>query len=183
VAVLAAGFAVVLEKNPVATEAWLGTTGAASVTMSLGLGAMLAAATLFATRIVVRRFSWGRALHAELRPVVRDADDRTIAMLAIASGIAEELLFRGLLLQFVGVVASAAIFGVLHQAKGRGRVAWIAWAFVMGLLLGAIFRATGSLAGAILAHVAVNAANLRLLRDTDPDPKSPRGLGGLLRRA
>jgi membrane protease YdiL (CAAX protease family) len=116
VAVLSAGFAVVLEKNPLATDAWLGTTGAASVTMSLGLGAMLAAATVLVTRVVVRRFSWGRALHAELRPVVRDADDRTIAALAIASGVAEELLFRGLLLQFVGVAVSATIFGALHQA-------------------------------------------------------------------
>jgi membrane protease YdiL (CAAX protease family) len=186
VALVSAGFAILLGANPLVTESWLGeadTSGAAGVTMSLGLGAMLAAATAFATRAFVRRFAWARALHAELRPVVRDADDRSIALLAVSSGVAEELLFRGLLTPMIGVVLSAIVFGVVHQARGRGRVAWMAWAFVMGLLFGAIFRATGSLLGAIVAHVAINAANLRLLRDTDPEPKAARPLGGLLRRA
>jgi membrane protease YdiL (CAAX protease family) len=51
----------------------------------------------------------------------------------------------------------------------------------MGLLFGVLFAATGSLAGPVVAHLAINAANLRFLRDTDPAP-ARRELGGLLRR-
>jgi membrane protease YdiL (CAAX protease family) len=50
----------------------------------------------------------------------------------------------------------------------------------MGLLFAVVFRATGSLLGPIAAHAAINAANLRYLRDNDPSPRR-RPLGGLLR--
>jgi membrane protease YdiL (CAAX protease family) len=81
----------------------------------------------------------------------------------------------------VGVVLSALLFGALHQVRGPGRWAWMAWATVMGLLFGAVFDATGSLAGPIVAHAMINAANLRFLRDHDPEAP-PRQLGGLLDR-
>jgi membrane protease YdiL (CAAX protease family) len=50
----------------------------------------------------------------------------------------------------------------------------------MGLLFGALFLATGSLLGPIVAHVAINVVNLRFLRDTDLEPQRQRRLGGLL---
>jgi hypothetical protein len=45
-----------------------------------------------------------------------------------------------------------------------------------------VFQLTGSLVGPIVAHVYVNATNLRFLRDTDLEPERPRVLGGLLGR-
>jgi membrane protease YdiL (CAAX protease family) len=51
----------------------------------------------------------------------------------------------------------------------------------MGVLFAIIYAATGSLVGPIAAHLAINAANLRFLRDTDPAPRT-RQLGGLLGR-
>jgi membrane protease YdiL (CAAX protease family) len=51
----------------------------------------------------------------------------------------------------------------------------------MGLAFGSIYRLTGNLAGPIVAHVTVNALNLRYLRDHDPEAK-PKLLGGLLSR-
>jgi membrane protease YdiL (CAAX protease family) len=56
------------------------------------------------------------------------------------------------------------------------------WATVMGLAFGLVFRVTGSLVGPMIAHVAINAVNLRLLRDAAPEPRRPRRLGGLLAR-
>jgi membrane protease YdiL (CAAX protease family) len=53
----------------------------------------------------------------------------------------------------------------------------------MGLLFGALFLATGSLVGPLLAHAAINIANLRFIRDTDIEAPKPRRLGGLLGRA
>jgi hypothetical protein len=166
--------------NPLVTEPWLGTTGVAAALLSAGLGTLVAATTVAATRAMLRRAEWARALHADLRPVVRDADGVTLAMLALASGVAEELLFRGMLSQLVGIVLSSIAFGALHQVRGRARWPYLAWATLMGLAFAVLFRATGSLLGPVVAHVAVNASNLRLLRDFDPAPRS-RVLGGLLR--
>lgn len=179
---ISAAVALALGYDPVACDGWLHASGAASLLLSLGLGLCLGAVTIAATRAVVRRAEWARALHAALRPAVHGARDGALFALAIASATGEELLFRGLLVPTVGVVASSLVFGVLHQIRGRGRWGWVAWATVMGLLFAAIFRATGSLAGPLVAHAMINLVNLHFLRDTDPDPHPARPLGGLLNR-
>ena len=81
-----------------------------------------------------------------------------------------------------GLIASSLAFGLLHQMRGSVRWVWAAWATVMGLLFGALFLATGSLLGALVAHAAINVTNLRFLRDTDVDVPKRRHLGGLLAR-
>jgi hypothetical protein len=182
VATLGAGLSFSLGHDPFAfDDAWLGTSGAAAVLVSLGLGVCVGSTTVVLSRIMVRRAAWARSLHAALRPAVRGAGDASLLAIAIASAAGEELLFRGLLVPLVGVVASSLAFGALHQIRGRARWGWMAWATVMGLVFGAVFVATGSLAGPVVAHVIINAANLRFLRDNDPAPR-PRALGGLLRR-
>ena len=178
---LAAIVAIALGLDPLACEPWLGEGGALGVAASAALGVVLAACTIAGTRRVVRRFRWARALHAVLRPGVRHAGDGAIVVMALASGIGEELFFRGLLTPLLGVALSSLAFGALHQVRGRARWAWAAWATVMGLLFGVTFRLTGSIAGPVLAHVVINVANLRFLRDTDLEPPGARALGGLLR--
>jgi membrane protease YdiL (CAAX protease family) len=167
--------------SPFVCAGWLGMGTAASSLSSAGIGVCLGAATVGATREIVRRASWGRALHRALRPAVGRAKNGTLLALALASALGEEAFFRGLLVPLVGVVLSALIFGALHQIRGPGRLAWMAWATVMGLLFGILFAATGSLIGPIVAHAIINAANLRFLRDNDPEA-TPKPLGGLLRR-
>jgi membrane protease YdiL (CAAX protease family) len=165
---LAAGLAVALGRDPIETTSWVGLAGGAGLAWSLVLGALLAAFTVLASRVLSRRTEWGRALHEALRPAVRDTDGVTLACMAIASGVGEELLFRGLLVPLVGVVASSIGFGLLHQVRGPARWVWAAWAGGMGVLFALVFTVTGSLAGSVLAHVAINAANLRYVRDVDP---------------
>jgi membrane protease YdiL (CAAX protease family) len=180
VGAVAATVSLALGHDPIACDGWLGTRGAAALLLSLGLGVFVAAATIAATRVMVRRAAWARALHAALRPTVHGADGGMVLLVALASGTGEELLFRGLFVPLVGVVASSVVFGALHQIRGPARWGWMAWASVMGLLFGAVFAATGSLAGPIFAHVAINYANLRFLRDNDLGARRAT-LGGLLR--
>jgi hypothetical protein len=169
-------------RDPLTCEGWLGARGAAALLLSLGMGVLLGAATILATRVLVRRFRWARALHHALRPTVHGAGDAGLWLVAVASATGEELLFRGLLVPLAGVVASSFVFGALHQIRGQARWGWMAWATVMGLFFGSVFAATGSLAGPLVAHAAINLHNLRFLRDNDPRPR--RGsLGGLLKRA
>ncbi|HEY4015042.1 MAG TPA: CPBP family intramembrane glutamic endopeptidase [Polyangiaceae bacterium] len=174
--------ALALGHDPLSCEGWLHATGTASVLLSSGLGLCLGAVTVAATPTIVRRASWARALHSALRPGVHGASGGALFGLAVASATAEELLFRGLLVPLVGIVASSVVFGVLHQIRGRGRWGWVAWATVMGLLFATIFAATGSLAGPLLAHAAINCVNLQFLRDHEPEGRARRPLGGLLDR-
>jgi membrane protease YdiL (CAAX protease family) len=176
----AAAIALALGIDPFACDGWLGMRGAAAALSSLGLGVCIGSATVAATRAMVRRAAWARALHAALRPAVHGAGDATLVAIAIASALGEELLFRGLLVPLVGVVLASLVFGALHQIRGEARWWWVGWATAMGLLFAIVYRATGSLVGPIAAHAAINAANLRYLRDNDPSPRR-RPLGGLLR--
>jgi membrane protease YdiL (CAAX protease family) len=171
--------AAALGYDPWACASWLGTSGWAAVLVSLGLGLAVALVTIGVTRAVVPRAIWARALHADLRPVVHGQGDGALVLMAIASGVGEELLFRGLLTPLVGVVLSSLAFGLMHQVRGTARWAWALWATLMGLVFASLFRLTGSLAGPIAAHVIVNAVNLRYLRDEDPAPRA-KALGGLL---
>src|SRR5580658_182474 len=104
---IAACLAVVLGHDPIRTPSWVGLEGAVSVGWSLVMGALLAGATVLASRVLARRTAWARALHEALRPAVKSADGVTIACMAISSGVGEELLFRGLLVPLVGVWASS----------------------------------------------------------------------------
>jgi membrane protease YdiL (CAAX protease family) len=145
--------------------------------LGVALGLLLVVATVAATRQLVQKAGWARALHAELRPAVAEHSDSALLVLALASGTAEELFFRGFVVPLLsiepilhgldGVVLAALIFGLLHQVRGRARWPWAAWACIMGIFFGLIVWVTGTLLGAVVAHVGINLANLRFLRDHD----------------
>lgn len=181
VAMLALGVAAVRGTNPLETAPWIDAPPWLRTGVSLFGGAALAAATVGVTRAFVKHARWAKLLHADLQPSVRGAGDGTILVLGLASGVAEELFFRGLLAASVGLVFSSVAFGALHQLRGRAGWIWSSWAALMGLLFGGLFLLTGDLLGPILAHVAINVVNLRFLRDTQVEPQKPRPLGGLLR--
>jgi len=84
-------------------------------------------------------------------------------ILALASSIGEELLFRGALMPWLGIWLQAAIFALLHVGPGRRFLPWTVSAFVLGLLFGALAQWTGNLGGPIAAHFAINFLNLRYI--------------------
>lgn len=158
---------------------WLPLSPSESHTYSLILGLVFGAAIVLGTRMSVTRFSWARELHRELRPIARGISAIGIVALAVSSALGEELLFRGLLQPWLGLIPQALLFGVLHQVRGRSRWVWASWATVVGLALGAIFELSGSLLGPIAAHALINGLNLHFLRSYDPEHHR-RSLGGLL---
>jgi membrane protease YdiL (CAAX protease family) len=140
----------------------------ATLTSAL-FGIATATIVVASTRFVVVRFAWAQRLHSELRPVAQDLTMGQIFLLAGLSSLGEEVLFRGLMTPTLGVIGSSVLFGLLHQVRGPSRWVWIIWAMAVGLALGTIFAATGSLVGPLLAHAVVNAVNLGYLRDHNPD--------------
>lgn len=138
---------------------------AASLVLGLAFGLIMVALT----RVVVARFAWGRSLHRDFHAILGDASAREITILAAASAIGEELLFRGALLPWLGLVPQAILFGLLHVGPERRHLVWTAWACAMGLALGALVEATGDLGGAVAAHFAINFLNLHfIVRGREP---------------
>ncbi len=130
---------------------------------SLALGAALAMLTIAATRRIVLRTRWGKTLREDFRALLADATPSDAVWLALLSGVGEELLFRGALLPWWGLAGSSLAFGVLHVGPARRFLGWTLWASVLGALLGEICQITGRIEGAILAHVLINAVNLRFV--------------------
>jgi membrane protease YdiL (CAAX protease family) len=160
-------------------EPWLQLDPVASHTYSALIGLAFGSLLVVLTPTMVTHLPWARKLHGDLRPIANAMSPGAVATLGPTSAIVEELLFRGLLQPWVGLLPQAAIFGLMHYIPGRSRWVWAVWAALVGLLFGAVFQLTGSLAGPILAHALINWLNLRYLRRHDPDqPKRP--LGGLL---
>lgn len=158
---------------------WLRLDPAVSHTYSLLLGAAFGLLIAVLTRPMVARFEWAKQLHNTLRPVARGMSTGKILILAMLSAVGEELLFRGLLEPWIGLLPQALLFGLAHQVSGRSRWVWAVWACLMGLALGALFELTGSLWGPLACHALINAMNLLYLKSHDPEPKRP-ALGGLL---
>ena len=83
-----------------------------------------------------------------------------IALLALLSGVSEEIFFRGVLQAEIGIVAASLLFGLLHPIN----LSYVVWAASVGLAFGFLYQATGSLLPPILCHGGYNFAALLYLR-------------------
>lgn len=68
--------------------------------------------------------------------------------LAFITGFSEEILFRGVFHQWIGIWWSSLLFGVVHWITPLYAI----WAGLMGLLLGGLFELTGNLWAPVLTH-------------------------------
>ena len=135
--------------------------------ISLGLGLGLAAITIGLTRYWVTRFEWARAMHVTFQELLRGIDPGSVWLLALSSGVGEELFFRVGMQPTLGWLLTSLIFGAIHLGPGRKLGAWTLWALVMGLLFGSIYELTGSPLGPLVAHVLINGVNLLFISKYD----------------
>lgn len=131
------------------------------VLWGLGLGGALAAAGQAATRWT----QWGRRLTRVLSRLVGALHPADAVLLAALSAVAEEIVFRGLLLPYAGLAVSSLAFGAAHLIPRQGLWPWSLWAVAAGFSLGWVALATGGLLAPIAAHFAVNAVGLLLLSE------------------
>jgi uncharacterized protein len=143
------------------------------------IGLAIGLAVVFLSRLAVHRFDWARRLHSNFRSMLGPLTWREIVVLAVASSVGEELLFRGALQPMVGIWTQAVVFALLHIGPGLRFVPWTLSAFALGLLFGWLFQMTGDLGGPIVAHFAINYMNLHFIARFDvPAPGEPRGAIG-----
>ena len=156
----------------VACMAWYGWSGGldAIVERQMGdtpvrdaaLGLILGVGASGLSRTCVERGRLRRmadVLGAQLGPL----SPGTTLALALASGLGEEWLFRGVILDSWGWVASVLVFAVAHASPDPALRPWPVMALVMGLVFVALAVWTNALMAPVVLHITVNALNLRWL--------------------
>lgn len=143
---------------------------AVAVDLGIGIGAgLLLVGVWEAARRTLER---ARRLEDELRRLLGDIEATETFALALLSGIAEEIFFRGAMQAAFGWVVATVLFTLLHIGPGRAFRLWTAFAAIAGLTFAALVVWRESLLAAIVAHVVVNAVNLRRLT-RDPASSAP----------
>jgi hypothetical protein len=134
-----------------------------SLLLDVGLGLAVAAATIALSRKITECTRWGDAMSRALAELLGRRSLRDCIVLAVSSGVAEEAFFRGALQPALGWLLASLIFGLVHLAPKRELLPWTGFALCAGLVLGALFEITGNLVAPVVAHVGINAVNLRRL--------------------
>jgi hypothetical protein len=130
------------------------------------LGLVAAGVVIALSRELTRRTRAGEVLARRLAEIVGPIAPRQAWILALASGIGEEALFRGAIQPAVGLLAASALFAAAHFVPRRDLVLWSVFSLAAGLVLGGLYEATGNLVAPVVAHVVVNGVNLnRLVRE------------------
>ena len=158
-------------------ESILHPSGAAAPAMGLGLatvlGASLGLLAVGFSELMTRFTSLGEALADVLGEGLAGIGRADGILLAFASGIAEEMFFRGALQPAVGLFWASVAFGACHFLPRRELALWAVFAVAMGFALGWLFEWTGQLVAPIAAHVVINAINLPRLAQRGA-ARSPR---------
>jgi membrane protease YdiL (CAAX protease family) len=109
-----------------------------------------------------------RDLERWQRELVSEWTNTDAVVVALVSGIAEEVLLRAFLQPVIGLVPAAVLFAVLHLVPDRRLWSWPVFALGCGLVLGVLFDRYGYPAAAA-AHVVINLVALLRLRRPAPE--------------
>ncbi len=130
-----------------------------AIAAGLGLGLLLVALSAAWT-------AWlpsGRAVSEFLGQAIGRVGIGQSTVLALASGVGEEMLFRGALQPELGLVIASIVFGLAHLVPRWPIVIWSLYAVAVGFVFGWAFELTGSLWVPVVAHTVVNGVNLPIL--------------------
>ncbi|GEM_PF-163559 len=102
-------------------------------------------------------------------------------LLAAVSALGEEFWFRGAIQNFFahafspsfGLASQALLFALAHPAPGKSGRLYMAWAFLAGLIFGALYLLSGSLIPGMLVHFLYNAKAFSEAYE-EPGPQSRR---------
>jgi membrane protease YdiL (CAAX protease family) len=167
---LALGWA--LGQHPLADFAWDEDAALSGLAAALPMLALLGVAMRWPVGPLGRIKAF---FDRELAPALEGCEWPDLALLSVAAGVGEEMLFRGVLqgaltrpLGAGGAVAVAgAVFGLLHPVSA----AYVVLAGLLGAYLGLVWLATGNLLAVIVAHATYDFVALLALLDDHRDTK------------
>lgn len=139
-------------------------TTPAPLWVQIGAGLAAGGAVVAASRWLDRNTGWSKRLTQNFRQTLGPLRRRDIAAIAFCSGVGEELLFRGVLMPWIGIVGSSVVFGLVHVGPDRTWLPWTALAVAMGFGFAGLAKGTGTLTAAVVAHATINGVNLLLMQ-------------------
>ena len=141
---------------------------------AIGVGCLVGLGAVGLSEVLTRFTAIGEALADVLGEGLAGIGRGDALLLALASGTAEEMFFRGAVQPAVGIFWASLAFGACHFLPRRELALWSVYAVVMGFALGGLYLWTGQLLAPIAAHVVVNAINLpRLAQRAAENPAGP----------
>lgn len=144
------------------SQGWL----ALLLTPLWGVGFGLVTVQVF--RALELRMRWLSELHGEFQGMFGRPQPRELFLLAGASALGEEILFRGAMMDAWGLWMSSAVFALLHIPRRRALWPWTMSSFVLGLALGLMTELTGNLGAAVAAHFTINLLNMAYITRNRP---------------
>lgn len=128
-----------------------------------------------------RKLGYPSAVHSFLEkdvlPLLRHIRIHELVILVLLVGAGEEIFFRGVLQEEIGLLAASVIFGILH---GPARSLWplAIWATLMGALLGVLYETTANLAVPVMAHAIYDGVAIWYLKVTVPPDEREQPVNG-----
>jgi len=133
--------------------------------LDLGLGIAAGGLLLALWQAGLRQLPSASSLETKLAEILRGIDPPEVIALALLSGFAEELFFRGAVQGAWGWPLATLLFALLHVGPGAAYRSWTLFAAIAGLLFAGLMLWRGNLLAPVVAHALVNAVNLgRLAR-------------------
>jgi membrane protease YdiL (CAAX protease family) len=131
-----------------------------SIVLWLILGSILGVAVVVLSRIFLDQYEWAQSLSDWFAEVLGPITARDALILALLSGFAEEMLFRGAIQPTIGLIPTTILFGLCHWPPRKELRPWTALTAVLGLVFGIATELSGHLTAAIVAHFVINFINL-----------------------
>ncbi|MBD3305946.1 CPBP family intramembrane metalloprotease [candidate division KSB3 bacterium] len=107
----------------------------------------------------------------DVSPIFRHIVLPAVIFIAIISGVAEEIFFRGVLQAQFGLWLASAMFGLAHVWRKAAFVYGV-YAAIIGVFFGLMYRLSGNLWVPILAHVVNNFFAIVYYTHRAPTPTS-----------
>lgn len=145
------------------------------VYMDAIMGAVFGIAVVAGSSLLDKTAEWARRLGREFGRTLGALSTTDALVFALASGIGEELFFRGFLQQlftdvifsgawadWAGLVCASIVFGLLHIGPDIKKFwPWTVMAVVLGAGFGWMYLYTGNVLAPIVAHFTINFFNLQ----------------------
>jgi membrane protease YdiL (CAAX protease family) len=96
-----------------------------------------------------------RLIEEDVSPLFKNIPLGAVVLIAIVSGVAEEIFFRGVLQRQIGLLFSSILFGLAHIWKTTAIVYGV-YAAIIGMYFGGLYALTGNLWVPIIAHIINN---------------------------
>ncbi len=124
------------------------------------LGLLSGLGVVVGGQVLRRGWQAARDLEDGFRAVLGRRTAAEVLALALLSGTAEEIFFRGAMQPRLGLIVASVLFGAVHFIPRRAFLLWTPFAIAVGFLLGWLYESTGSIYAPIATHVTINAINL-----------------------